>query len=55
MKLKRIKMVLIDLDGTMVNSVPDLAWCIDEMMKELDMPIHGEEKVKTGLAMVCLD
>ena len=46
MKLKRIKMVLIDLDGTMVNSVPDLAWCIDEMTKELDMPIHGEEKVK---------
>ncbi|NQY51420.1 MAG: phosphoglycolate phosphatase [Piscirickettsiaceae bacterium] len=46
MKLDNIKMVLIDLDGTMVNSVPDLAWCIDEMMKELDMPAHGEEKVK---------
>jgi len=40
------KMVLIDVDGTLVDSVPDLAWCVDEMMKALDMPSHGEAKVR---------
>lgn len=39
-------MVLIDLDGTLVDSVPDLAWCIDEMMKAIDMPVRGEAKVR---------
>jgi phosphoglycolate phosphatase len=39
-------MVLIDLDGTLVDSVPDLAWCVDETMKALDMPIRGEAKVR---------
>ena len=39
-------MVLIDVDGTMVDSVPDLAYCVDEMMKQLDMPTHGEAKVR---------
>lgn len=40
------KMVLIDVDGTLVDSVPDLAFCVDEMMKRLDMPTHGETKVR---------
>ena len=39
-------MILIDVDGTLVDSVPDLAYCVDEMMKQLDMPIHGETKVR---------
>jgi len=39
-------MVLIDVDGTLVDSVPDLAWCVDEMMRELAMPVHGEQKVR---------
>jgi phosphoglycolate phosphatase len=39
-------MILIDVDGTMVDSVPDLAYCVDEMMKQLDMPTHGEAKVR---------
>lgn len=39
-------MALIDLDGTLVDSVPDLAWCVDETMKALDMPIRGESKVR---------
>jgi len=30
-------MILIDVDGTLVDSVPDLAYCVDEMMKQLDM------------------
>jgi len=39
-------MVLIDLDGTLVDSVPDLAWCVDETMKALNMPVRGEAKVR---------
>jgi len=39
-------MVLIDVDGTLVDSVPDLAFCVDEMMQQLDMPVHGEAKVR---------
>ena len=39
-------MVLIDVDGTLVDSVPDLTYCVDEMMKQLDMPTHGEAKVR---------
>ena len=39
-------MILIDVDGTLVDSVPDLAYCVDEMMKQLDMPAHGEAKVR---------
>ena len=40
------KMVLIDVDGTLVDSVPDLAYCVDEMLKALDMPPHGEDEVR---------
>ena len=38
--------VLIDLDGTLVDSVPDLAYCVDEMMKQLGMPLRGEAAVR---------
>lgn len=44
--IRKPKMVLIDVDGTLVDSVPDLAFCVDEMMKQLDMPAHGETKVR---------
>lgn len=46
MAIKKPAMVLIDVDGTLVDSVPDLAYCVDEMMKQLEMPVHGEEKVR---------
>jgi phosphoglycolate phosphatase len=46
MKLKRPDMVLIDVDGTLVDSVPDLAYCVDEMLKQLDMPVRGEQRVR---------
>jgi len=44
--LRKPEMVLIDVDGTLVDSVPDLAYCVDEMMKQLGMPEHGEAKVR---------
>lgn len=39
-------MVLIDVDGTLVDSVPDLAYCVDEMLIRLDMQPHGEDTVR---------
>ncbi len=46
MALKKPKMILIDVDGTLVDSVPDLAYCVDRMMEQLGMPVHGEDKVR---------
>jgi phosphoglycolate phosphatase len=46
MSLKKPQMILIDVDGTLVDSVPDLAYCVDEMMKALGRPVHGEAKVR---------
>jgi len=42
----RPEMVLIDLDGTLIDSVPDLAFCVDALMAELDLPARGEAKVR---------
>ena len=44
--LKKPTMVLIDVDGTLVDSVPDLAYCVDEMMDRLNMPRRGEASVR---------
>jgi len=46
MLLSKPKLVLIDLDGTLVDSVPDLAYCVDEMMKALGREPWGIEKVR---------
>ncbi len=46
MKLKTPKMVLIDLDGTLVDSAPDLAFCVDETLKHLGLPPQGLERVR---------
>ena len=40
------RMILIDLDGTLVDSVPDLAYCVDELMVRLGRPPHGEAAVR---------
>ncbi len=40
------KLVLIDLDGTLVDSVPDLAHAADAMMTDLDLPLRGEDNVR---------
>lgn len=39
-------MILIDLDGTLIDSVPDLAFCVDAMMSELGLPERGEATVR---------
>jgi phosphoglycolate phosphatase len=39
-------MILIDVDGTLVDSVPDLAYCVDAMMDRLGRPPYGEAVVR---------
>ncbi len=38
--------VLFDLDGTLIDSVPDLAYCVDETMKQVGLPVRGEDAVR---------
>ncbi len=45
-EIRRPAMILIDVDGTLVDSVPDLAYCVDEMMKQLGREPWGEAKVR---------
>jgi phosphoglycolate phosphatase len=46
MTLAKPEIVLIDLDGTLVDSVPDLAWCADRMLEQLGLAPCGEAKVR---------
>ncbi|KGM06867.1 Phosphoglycolate phosphatase [Methylophaga thiooxydans] len=46
MTLKKPSVVLIDLDGTLVDSVPDLAWVTDQMLDSFNLPPRGETKVR---------
>ena len=46
MKTFQPKLIMIDVDGTIVDSVPDLAYCIDEMMLKLGLAKCGEAKVR---------
>lgn len=39
-------LVAFDLDGTLVDSVPDIAWCIDRTMPRFGMPPRGEALVR---------
>ena len=40
------KLIMIDVDGTLVDSVPDLAFCVDEMMLTLGRKACGKDKVR---------
>lgn len=40
------QLVLFDLDGTLVDSVPDLARAVDRMLLVLDRPAAGVERVR---------
>ena len=41
-----LKAILFDLDGTLVDSVPDLAWAIDQMQAHFQLPPCGENQVR---------
>lgn len=46
MSLNKPEIVLIDLDGTLVDSVPDLAWCAARMLETLNYPACTESEVR---------
>jgi phosphoglycolate phosphatase len=46
MAIRKPELIMIDVDGTLVDSVPDLAFCVDEMMQQIDRPAWGEAKVR---------
>ena len=41
-RLNNLSMVMYDLDGTLVESVPDLAAALDKMLIDMGMPIAGD-------------
>lgn len=43
---KAPKMILLDLDGTLVDSAPDLAYSVDAMLERLGLPKRGEAQVR---------
>ncbi len=46
MSIRKPEMILIDVDGTLVDSVPDLAFCVDEMMEAIGRGPRGEVRVR---------
>ena len=46
MKTQQTKLVLFDLDGTLIDTAPDLAHSMDLVMRELHLPAQGLEKVR---------
>ena len=46
MNLDKTELILFDLDGTLVDSVGDLAYCANEMLRSLNMPLHDPEMAR---------
>ena len=44
--VERIRLILFDLDGTLVDSVGDLSWCGNEMLHQLGLPRHDAEAAR---------
>ncbi len=40
------RLVLVDLDGTLVDTLPDIAFCVDGMLTRLNLPTVGPERVR---------
>jgi len=45
--INRVKLILFDLDGTLVDSVGDLAWCGNEMLRRLGLPARDVEAARS--------
>jgi len=42
-----VKAVVIDLDGTLLNTAPDLAEAAQRMLRDLDMPPVSLDKIRS--------
>jgi FMN phosphatase YigB (HAD superfamily) len=51
MKKFNPKLIMIDVDGTLVDSVPDLAYCVDELMVTMGREKWGEAQVRRSLVL----
>ena len=49
MSLCRPELVLFDLDGTLIDTAPDLAWSIDQTLEKLQLPVCGETRVRAWI------
>ena len=49
MALRKPELVLFDLDGTLVDSSPDLAYSADCMLERLGMPRQGEARIRNWI------
>jgi phosphoglycolate phosphatase len=49
MQIKRPELVVFDLDGTLVDSAPDLAYSINAMLRQLGSPARPEEQVRAWI------
>jgi len=47
--VQRPDLIVFDLDGTLVDSAPDLAFAVDAMRSRLGLPPHGPEKVRSWI------
>ena len=45
----QFKLIGFDLDGTLVNSLPDLALSVNSALAEFDLPQAPEERVLTWI------
>jgi phosphoglycolate phosphatase len=45
----KLRLLNIDLDGTLVDSAPDLAHCVDRTLESLGRPLAGEPLVRTWI------
>jgi phosphoglycolate phosphatase len=46
-KMKKIKAIIFDLDGTLIDSVTDLANSVNYTLGILGLPLHTREEIKT--------
>lgn len=47
MKFTNKEVLIFDLDGTLIDSVPDLALSINQMLSALDMPTYSTDIIRS--------
>ncbi|MBE9563202.1 MAG: HAD hydrolase-like protein, partial [Proteobacteria bacterium] len=49
MSLNKPELVLADLDGTLVDTAPDLAYATNGMLSQLNLPQQNEVTIRTWI------